>query len=276
MLESSISVKLDHFDGPLALLLHLIQRDEVDIRDLDITRITGQYITYLKKMQQLNFDVAGEYLYMAATLLYIKSKVCILEPTDNEIDIGEEQIEITSKAELIKRLEDLERFQKLGDKLWALPKKGHEVFLKPRVNRKVIADSILTPIDMEEMVMVMVDMIRRDKKKFAVMRRDRLSIKEKLIELKSKLSAGSKANLIDLYQEDKGIIDLVITFISLLELARLKKVSVFQNEDKGNIYIEVLSALDDFDVETADGFDPEDEDGLVSAETILENQELLQ
>ncbi len=274
MLESAISVKLDHFDGPLALLLHLIQKDEMDIRDLDITRITGQYINYLTKMQQLNFDVAGEYLYMAATLLHIKSKVCVIERSEEELMVKEEDLEITSKAQLIKRLEALERFQNLGSKLWSLPKKGHEVFLKPRVNRKAIVDSILTPIELEELVMVMVDKIRRDKRKFAVMRRDRLSIKEKLVELKTKLRTESQTCLTELYQEEKGIIDLVITFISLLELARLKKVSVFQNEDKGNIYIEVLSSLEEFDVETADGFDDEEEED--QEEPVLTHQEVLQ
>jgi segregation and condensation protein A len=92
------------------------------------------------------------------------------------------------------------------------------------------------------------------------MRRDRLSIKEKLIELKSKLKVGQKTTLSELYQEDKGIIDVVITFISLLELARLKKVNIFQNEDRGHVYVDPLNELDNFDVDTANGFEAEGEE----------------
>ncbi len=259
MLESAISVKLDEFDGPLALLLHLIQKDEIDIQELDITRITGQYLNYLNKMQQLNFDVAGEYLYLAASLLYIKSKACVLEPEEAQLTMDEESIEIASKAELIKRLEELERFQKMGEKLWSLPKKGHEVFLRPRINRKAIIDTILTPLEIEELTLSMVDFLRREKRKFAVVKRDRLSIKEKLIELQKKLTKGDNSSLSNLYQRDRGIIDLVITFISLLELARLKKVDLSQNEDRGDVYINVLDNLEEFDIESANGFETEEQ-----------------
>jgi segregation and condensation protein A len=259
MLETEISVKIDHFDGPLALLLHLIQKDEIDVRELDITRITQQYLDYLQKMHNLNFDVAGEYLYMAATLLYLKSRVCIADPSEEKIQLKDEQFEITSKSELIKRLEELERYQRLGERLWALPKKGHEVFIKPKVNRKAIVNSILTPIDLENLTNVMVDFIRKEKRKYTVIKRDRLSIKEKLKFLKEKLSVGEHTELNSLIESDKGIIDIVITFISLLELARLKKVEIFQNEDRGNIYVDVVSSLDSFDVETANGFEAEGE-----------------
>ena len=74
MNQNEILVKIDRFDGPLALLLHLIQKEEMRIQDLDVTTITNQYLDYLNKMQDLNFDVAGEYLFMAATLLHIKSQ----------------------------------------------------------------------------------------------------------------------------------------------------------------------------------------------------------
>jgi len=102
------------------------------------------------------------------------------------------------------------------------------------------------------------DLIRREKRKYTVVRRDRLSIKEKLIRLKSMLKVGDSTQFDKLLDENEtGIIDKVITFISILELSRLKKLEIFQNEDKGSIYIEVKEDLDSFDVETADGFEPE-------------------
>jgi segregation and condensation protein A len=263
MTENEILVKIDRFDGPLALLLHLIQKEEMRIQELELNTITNQYLDYLQKMQDLNFDVAGEYLFMAATLLYLKSQTIADESQDQnmiKITAGEMGLEIQTRGDLIKRLEELERFQRLGSRLWELPKKGHEIFVKPKVDRKAIENSILTPIDLQQLTETMMDLIRREKRKYTVVKRDRLSIKEKLIKLKSMLKEGDTTQFDKLLDANEtGIIDKVITFISLLELARLKKLQIYQNEDKGSIYIEVKESLDSFDVETADGFEPEDE-----------------
>ncbi len=271
MAETEILVKIDRFDGPLALLLHLIQKDEMRIQELELNTITQQYLDYLQKMQDLNFDVAGEYLYMAATLLYLKSQTIADESQDqNTIKVAGDElgIEITTRGDLIKRLEELERFQRLGQRLWALPKKGHEIFVKPKVDRKAIENSILTPIDLQQLTESMMDLIRREKRKYTVVKRDRLSIKEKLIRLKTMLKAGETAEFDKLLNvEETGIIDKVITFISLLELARLKKLQVYQNEDSGTIYVEVKESLDNFDVNTADGFEPEGEAEAKKVET---------
>jgi segregation and condensation protein A len=270
MTENEILVKVDRFDGPLALLLHLVQKEEMRIEELELNTITNQYLDYLQKMQDLNFDVAGEYLYMAATLLYLKSQT-IADESQNQnvikITAGEMGLEIQTRGDLIKRLEELERFQRLGQRLWGLPKKGHEIFVKAKVDRKAIENSILTPIDLQQLTETMMDLIRREKKKYTVVKRDRISIKEKLIRLKEMLTVGETTQFDKLLDANEtGIIDKVITFISLLELARLKKLQIFQNEDKGSIYIEVKESLESFDPETANGFDPEGETNAVKAE----------
>ena len=124
MLDTTIQVRTDNFDGPLALLLLLIQKEEMDIKELELTKITGQYLDYLANMKSLDFDVAGDYLFLAATLLLLKSKSAISDP---ELDLlgndlsDSSLLEITSQAELVKRLEELKHFQKLGEKLWELP-----------------------------------------------------------------------------------------------------------------------------------------------------------
>jgi segregation and condensation protein A len=261
MSETEILVRLDQFDGPLALLLHLIQREEVAIRELDVTNITTQYLDYLQKMQDLNFDVAGEYLFMASSLLWLKSQSAVDESEQGKIKVaGDGSIEITTKSELIRRLEELERFQRMGQKLWALPKRGSEIFVKPRVDRKAIENSILTPIDLETLTQTMMDLIRREKRKYTVVKRDRVSIKEKLIHLKEQLKAGETVEFDRLLStSETSVIDKVITFISLLELARLKQLQIYQNEAMGTIYVEVKEDLSNFDVNTADGFDPEEE-----------------
>lgn len=276
MSENEILVKLDRFDGPLALLLHLVQKHEMRIQDLDLNTITHQYLDYLQKMQDLNFDVAGEYLYMSATLLYLKSQTVADESQDQnmiKITAGEMGLEIQTRGDLIKRLEELERFQRLGQRLWALDKKGHEIFVKGKVDRKAIENSILTPLDLQQLTETMMDLIRREKRKYTVVKRDRLSIKEKLIKLKSMLKEGDSTQFHMLLDENEtGIIDKVITFISLLELARLKKLQIYQNEDKGSIYIDVKESLDTFDVETADGFEEENDtkDVVVPADATIQ------
>jgi segregation and condensation protein A len=276
MIEHNIQVKLDHFDGPLGLLLHLVQKEQMNIKDLEINRITEQYIDYLQKMQDLNFDVAGEYLYMAASLLFIKSK-SVAEDEEQKIRTSENiNLEITTKTQLIQKLEELQKFQRLGEKLMGLPKRDEDIFVRPKVDRKAIQNSILTPMSLESITEVMIDMIRKEKRKYTVVKRDKLSIKEKLRELKSNLKKGSKTVMSKLVNtEEKSIEEIVITFISLLELARLQKLDVFQNEAWGEIYVEVRESLDDFDVETANGFDPEEEKEQIKTEDIASAQKSL-
>lgn len=268
MIESNIQVKLDRFDGPLGLLLHLVQREDMNIKELDINRLTGQYLDYLNKLKDINFDIAGEYLYMAASLLFIKSKT-IAEDEEHKIKIeNADNLEITSKAQLIEKLEELQKFQFLGEKLWTLPKRDEDIFVKPKINRKAIQNSILTPMSLDALTEVMIDFLKREQRKYTVVKRDKLSIKEKLTELKNKLTLGTKTTLTDLINSQESTDETVITFISLLELARLSKLEIFQNEDNKEIYVNVVDSLDAFDVETADGFDPEDEKETISNEDL--------
>ncbi|PIQ52930.1 MAG: hypothetical protein COW01_14685, partial [Bdellovibrionales bacterium CG12_big_fil_rev_8_21_14_0_65_38_15] len=262
MLDTTIQVRTNNFDGPLGLLLHLVQKEEMDIKSLDLTRITAQYLDYLAKLQEVNFDVAGDYLFLASTLLLLKSKSAVsqeeVERLRADMD-GDAALAFTSEAELVKRLEELQLFQKMGERLWQMDKKGHEVFTKPKIDRKAIVNSILLPMDLEKLTEAMMDFITKQRKKYTVVKRDRLSIKEKLIFLKENLKLGEKSLFTNLLS-DKGLEDtddVVITFISLLELARLNRISVFQNEDRGEIYIDVVKSLEDFNVESANGFEDE-------------------
>ncbi len=273
MLDTTIQVKTDHFDGPLGLLLLLVQKEEMDIRKLNLTKITQQYLTYLSQMRDLNFDVAGDYLYLAATLLLLKSKTAITEEEVNRLkENSETELNITSQAELIKRLEELQHFQKMGEKLWALPKKGHEIFVKPKINRKTIVNSILVPMEVEKLTEAMVDFIIKEKRKYTIVKRDKLSIKEKLQFLKTYLKEGDKTDFESLLEHDGGptVDNTVITFISLLELARLKRLTVFQNEGFGPIYVQVVKSLEDFDIESANGFEEEEGNNTPSEEELKE------
>lgn len=260
MLDTDIQVKIQKFDGPLGLLLQLIQKEEIEIKDLDINKITDQYLHYINQMNELNFDVAGDYLYMASTLLYIKSKSVSEDEAVTKENLDFLPSDITTKTQLIQRLEELERFKNLGDKLWELPRKNEEIFIKPKVDRKAIQSSILQPIDLQNLTGAMIDILKREKRKYTVVKRDKISIKEKLIELKKRLAIGSETTLEDLINREKGTDEIVITFISLLELARLSKLRISQDESQGSITVSVVGSIDDLDVESANGFDAENED----------------
>ena len=265
MLDTSIKVKTDHFDGPLGLLLLLIQKEEMPIRNLDLTKITRQYLDFIEEMKELNFDIAGEYLFLAATLIFLKSKSALSEEDNLALaDLGprSQGLEISTHPELIRRLEQLKHYQEMSQKLWALPKKGHETFTRPKIGRAKIVNSILVPMDLEKMTTAMIDFLRKEKRKFAIVKKEVLSIKQKLIFLKEILIKGETIRMEELLNKDKelGTINIVLTFISLLELARLRKVDLFQNEPLGQIYIEVLESLQNFDVESATGFEEEEEE----------------
>lgn len=276
MLDTSIQVKTDHFDGPLGLLLLLVQKEEMDVRKLDLTKVTGQYLNYLSQMRDLNFDVAGDYLYLAATLLLLKSKTAITEEEVARLkDNSDSELNITSESELVRRLEELQHFQRMGEKLWELNKKGHEIFVKPKINRKAIVNSILVPMEVEKLTEAMIDFIVKEKRKYTVVRRDKLSIKEKLQFLKTFLKKGEKTDFETLIEQDGGhnVDNIVITFISLLELARLKRLTIFQNEGFGAIYVNTVKSLQDFDIESANGFEEEEGNSTPSEEELRQTIE---
>lgn len=264
MLNTEINIQTPSFDGPLALLLHLIQKEEMDVRELDLVKITGQYLQYLSHMKELNFDIAGDYLYLAATLIYLKSKTVVtLEDQEELAKLNpDSSINITSQEDLIRRLEELQHFQRMSKILWALPKKGHEIFVKPKINRKTIIDSILTPLALDELTGAMMDYLERERRKYTVVKRDRLSIKEKLVYLKSNLKIGEQFSLRGLLSDsaEDGISEIVITFISLLELARLNRIEINQEQNNADVMVNVVNSLEDLDVDQANGFEDEDEE----------------
>ncbi len=253
MLDTSIQVKTDRFDGPLSLLLFLIKKEEINIQNLNLTSITEQYLNYLSEMRELNFNIAGNYLYLAATLVFLKSKTAI---SWNEVSLIEEDFEedhtfgIQDHEELIRRLEELAHFQEMGKKLWELPKLGENVFSRPKVNRKDLVESFLLSISLEKLITAMMTVIEREKRQYTIVKRDRLTIKEKLSFLKNILKQGMETNFKSLLGEQtrKTLDNIVVTFISLLELARLRKITLFQEEDCGDITVRVNESLKDFDI----------------------------
>ena len=261
MLDTSIQVKTEHFDGPLGLLLLLVQKEEMDATKLDLSKITQQYLAYLRQMHELNFDIAGDYLFMAAILLLLKSKKALDEDETarlREQTEAEMEFSIASEMELIRRLEELQHFQKLGRGLWQLPKRDSQIFVRPKVRRKILVDSILSPVELQKLTQAMMNLMFKQERSYTIVERDRFSIREKLCSLKGLLADNDQHDFNDLLEltkrKDTEVGNKVITFLSLLELARLGWVGLFQNEARKTIYIRVLKPLKHFDVEQTSDF----------------------
>lgn len=260
-MNQDIIIHIDQFDGPLALLLYLVQKEEMDIQDLDLTTITGQYLNYINKMEELNFDVAGEYLYMASLLIFFKSEKSVNESEKSNEDQEENEFEIYSKEQLILRLQELEKYQKLGNGIWQLPKEGEAFYKKPKVNKKFHFQSFMQEMEMSDLTSVMIDYLKKQRRRVHVVAKEKLSIKNKLIYLKKLLVKGKKFLFKDLLESaNEKTQEIVMTFISILELARLQKLEVFQAENSEEIHVDVIGSLKDFDVNQADGFEDGYED----------------
>jgi len=265
MLNTEILITLEDFDGPLSLLLHLIQKKEMSLDNLDLCEITKQYLDYLKLMQDYNFDIAGDFLYLATTLVYLKSQKSVEDGTEKLISEQIEEAiggldEIKNKEDLVSKLKWLEKFQEIALRLNAIPKLHEDVFTRPKWNKRDFHLTPTTTMTLNDITMSMIDWMRKDKRKFALMKKDRSSIKEKLVYLKNLLVVGSLSYFHEIIEKPDSISDIVVTFISLLELSRLGRVQIMQNQENGHIAIQTLSELSHLDIESADGFDEKRED----------------
>ena len=250
MVSASMHIRTERFDGPLGLLLFLLQKQDIDIREFDLTKVTRQYLDYLEQMRELNFDVAGDYLYLAVMLLLLKSRAITEgELRDLSKQSGEyDDLTITSRSDLVRRLEELQRYQRLGKALWRLPKQNHDIFVRPRNRKKMFVGSILSSLELDKLTASMMDLIQREKRRYTVVAREKVTLKDKIAFLKGCLVKGDEMSLKDLLSLHGGerLENVVVTFISLLELARLEYITIFQIEDCGNIHIRVLKSFEHF------------------------------
>ena len=256
MVNVSMHIRTEQFDGPLGLLLFLLKKQDIDIREFDLTKVTRQYLDYLKQMKELNFDIAGEYLYLAVMLLLLKSRA-VTEGELPELSTGLEEsddLAITSRSDLVRRLEELQHYQRLGKSLWMLPKQNHDIFVRPRLNKKAFGGSILSPLELEKLTISMMDLLQREKRCYTIVEREKITVRDKIAFFKGCLVEGDEMSLKDLLALHGGenLGNIVVTFISLLELARLKYIAVFQAEDFGNIYIKVLKPFEHFHLSRED------------------------
>jgi segregation and condensation protein A len=235
--EDAPKILLSVFEGPLDLLLYLIRREKVDIHDIPIAPITRQYMEYLDLMTELSLDVAGDFMVMAATLIHIKSKMLVpVEPTESE---GEDETE-DPRAELVRRLLEFQRYKEAAGILHQQAQIRAATWIRP--------DSVVPKFDdageemleagLFDLVAAFKELLDRRKALLAhEVESEGKSIEERIEEMLALIKEGESIEFLELFaaQETKG--DMILTFLALLELIRLKRVKVYQRGIFGSIRV---------------------------------------
>ncbi len=248
-----ITVRLESFEGPLDLLLFLIQSQELDISKISITKITDQYLAYVLLMQELNFDIASEFLVMASTLILWKSKALLPQENLNGAQVGAEEDGPLTQEELIRRLLEHRRFQQAGQDLAQLSWLGIDVYtrqLKRIPNEKIWAEMNITRLALSYQ-----NMLVRARRRTHVLRKETVSLAERIEEFAGKLTIGQVTALAELVSSQPSRAEWVVSFLASLELSRLRKMKVYQEKTYDPIYVELLESLEGFNSQLATGFD---------------------
>ena len=224
------SVQVGSFEGPLDLLLHLVRINEVDITNIPIVEITRQYQEYLELMQALDLEVAGEYLVMAATLIHIKSRMLL--PPDPTV---EEEETVDPRQELAQQLLDYQRFRQAAENLQAMESRMGLIWAREDVPPE-FADEELLAVDMFDLLRAFQQLLGRLGEEARLrLKKDTVSVAEKIAWLTDLLERESSANLGELLASLPSRLDRIATFLAVLEMMRLSLVIVFQRKLLGEI-----------------------------------------
>ena len=232
---SSYKVRLEVFEGPLDLLLYLIKEEELDIYDIPITRITGQYLEYLNLMEMLDLDIAGEFLVMASTLMHIKSKMLL--PPDPESAEVEAQ---DPRAELVRRLLEYKAFKEAADSLRGFEEKRSGIFPRFGVQPEPDgAECSLGEVSIFQLMTAFSNVLKNlPKQDFHQVEKDEFTVADKVHEIFHRLVKEPMIRFSSLFGSAKNKFEAITTFLALLELIRLREVVVRQEGHFGEIEIE--------------------------------------
>jgi segregation and condensation protein A len=237
----STLVQLDIFEGPLDLLLHLIKKNEVSITDIPIATITEQYLTTLELMQSLNLDVAGEFLVMAATLIHIKSRMLLPEVDDE----NEEEQGVDPREELVRRLLEYQRFKDAADQLEQREMLTRDVFVRSAPPTEKPETAGFREISVFELLTALrrvIDRLPNDA--YHEVTLEKITVREKMTLLLDTLRIHGKIVFEGLFAEVKTRMEVIVTFLAMLELVKVRAVRIFQEELTGPILIEPVLDMD--------------------------------
>jgi segregation and condensation protein A len=234
----ALEVFLEAFEGPLDLLLYLIRRQNLDVLDIPLAEIVRQYMQYIELMQELQLELAGEYMVMAATLAEIKSRMLLPRAHADESG-GEED----PRAELVRRLQEYERFKRAAENLDTLPRLERDVWSATAElkDRKVVR--LLPQITLQEMLVAFKEVVVRAEL-FAHhhVERERLSVRARMTDILSALEAASFVEFARLFRPHEGRMGVTVTFIAILELVREGLIDIVQTEPYAPLHVRAASS----------------------------------
>jgi len=233
----ALEVFLEAFEGPLDLLLYLIKRQNIDILEIDVAEITDQYIAYVDLMEASQFELAAEYLVMAAMLAEIKSR--ILLPRSQE----EEEDEEDPRAQLIRRLQEYERYREVAEKVDALPRLYRDVYPAGAQSPELERSLPRPEINLQEVLLAFAEVLRRaDLNESHHIQRQSLSTRERMSQILLRISDGHFTPMLSLLMKDEGRMGVVVTFLAIMELIKESLVELAQSEPFGPIHIKARSS----------------------------------
>jgi len=233
----SYRVRLEVFEGPLDLLLYLIKKEEIDIYDIPIAKITEQYLEYLEVMEILDLDIAGEFLVMAATLMHIKSKL-LLPP--EEVTLQAEDEEVDPRAELVQRLLEYKKFKEAATQLRDMEHRRSELFTRISAEKMRISgeDKVYFESSIFDLISSFSKILKDfSREEFCEIIKDEFTVEEKVHEFLHLLLLKPVVYFIELFKKARNKLEIITIFLALLELIRLKEVIVRQGEVFGEIEI---------------------------------------
>ena len=231
----ALEVFLEAFEGPLDLLLYMIRRQNLDILEINVAEITRQYMVYIEMMQSMQLELAAEYLLMAAMLAEIKSRMLLPR------QVAEEHEE-DPRAELIRRLQEYERFKQASEDIDDLPRLGRDVFIataKAPDSRQVRAEP---DVAMKELLLVLADVLRRAQMfESHKVQLERLSTRERMSQVLEALKGKQFLPFVSLFTLAEGRSGVVVTFLALMELIKESLIEIVQSEPYGAIHVKARS-----------------------------------
>lgn len=235
-------VQFDVFEGPLDLLLHLVKKQEVDIYQVNLTRIASEFVAYIDQMRELDLEIAGEFLVMAATLIYIKSRELLPADQKPEAQIGEEDEE-DPRFELIRRLVEYKKFKDAAAELQSLETRMDQVYehRSPPVVLPEIEPQRREPVSIFDLIQAVSVILKRfgERDDVREIQADPYTVSEKMAALRILIQEKGRFRFSELFAEARSRSEVVVTFLAMLELTRLRHLQVIQSEDFGEIEVEL-------------------------------------
>jgi len=231
----ALEVFLEAFEGPLDLLLYMIKRQNLDILEINVAEITRQYMGYIDMMKAMQFELAAEYLLMAAMLAEIKSRMLLPRQ-------AVEEDEDDPRAELIRRLQEYERFKKAAEDIDELPRLGRDVFVASAKEPDRHKERPQPDVTMQEVLLALSDVLHRAEMfESHKVELERLSTRERMSQVLSTLSGKQFVPFVSLFRLSEGKIGVVVTFLAIMELIKESLVEIVQSEPYGPIHVKAQS-----------------------------------